>query len=180
MKKSNRSLRRRPLFTPVWLSLLGGLMFLLAVSWLWTSMGTVTVIFVRHADTVGHEDQRQLTEDGMQRAAALARLLQDVPLAAVYVNELSRTRATGEGVAKVTGAPLIELPSTASADLVRELKQHKGEIVLVVGHSNTVPELIRALGGTAEPISDTDFSQLLVLTTGLFDKTRVLRLNYEP
>ena len=180
MKKSNRSLRRRPLFTPVWLSMIGGLVFLLVGSWTWNSLGTVTVIFVRHADTTGSEAQRPLTAAGALRAESLAKMLQDVPLAAVYVNELPRTRATGQGVAALTGAELIEVPSADFDKLPGMIKRHKGEVVLVVGHSNTVPELIKRLGGESAEIGETDFSQLLILTTGLLESTRVLPLRYQP
>ncbi len=178
MKKSNRSLRRRPLFTPVWLSMIGGLVFLLAASWTWNSLGTVTVILVRHADTTGNEAQRPLTAVGALRAESLANILKDVPLAAVYVNELPRTRATGVGVAAITGAELIEVPTADFDKLPGLLKRHKGEIVLVVGHSNTVPELIERLGGKANTIEESDFSRLLILTTGLLESTRVLPLRY--
>jgi phosphohistidine phosphatase SixA len=178
VKKSNRSLRRRPLFTPVWLSMIGGLVFLLVASWTWNSLGTVTVILVRHADTTGSEAQRPLNAVGALRAESLANILQDVPLAAVYVNELPRTRATGAGVAAITGAELIEVPTADFAKLPGLLKRHKGEIVLVVGHSNTVPELVERLGGKAKTIEESDFSQLLILTTGLLESTRVLPLRY--
>ncbi|MGD8977247.1 MAG: phosphoglycerate mutase family protein [Gammaproteobacteria bacterium] len=180
MKKSHRSLRRRPLFTPVWLSLLSGVALLFAGGWVWNSLGTTTVILVRHAETVGDGPQRQLSPGGIERTAALAQMLENVSLSAVYVSELPRTRATGEIVAAATGAELIEMPAADAEELADRLRRRKGQTVLVVGHSNTLPVLIERLGGTPVAIDQDDHSQLLVLTTGWLERTRVLSLRYNP
>jgi len=180
MKKSYRRLRRRPLFTPVWLSLLGGIAFLLASGWVWNSLGTTTAILVRHAETDGVGAERQLSAEGLERATMLAAMLKDVPLSAIYMTELPRTRATGEAVATATGAELIEVPAADTAKLARLLKRRKDQVVLVVGHSNTLPDLIARLGGPPVSLDESDHAQLLVLTTGWLERTRVLPLRYGP
>lgn len=180
MKKSYRRLRRRPLFTPVWLSLLGGIAFLLASSWVWNSLGTTTAILVRHAETDGVGPERQLSAAGLRRATMLAEMLRDVPLTAIYVTELRRTRATGEAVATTTGAELIEVPAADTAKLARLLKRRKDQVVLVIGHSNTLPDLVARLGGPPTSLDESDHAQLLVLTTGWLERTQILALRYGP
>lgn len=180
MKKSYRRLRRRPLFTPVWLSLLGGIAFLLALSWVWNSLGTTTVILARHAETEGIGAERKLSAAGIARAKTLAAMLEDVPLTAIYISEYPRTRATGEVVAAATGGELVEVPAADTAKLARLLKGRKDQVVLVVGHSNTLPDLVARLGGRAISIDESDHAQVMVLTTGWLERTRILPLRYGP
>jgi phosphohistidine phosphatase SixA len=128
-----------------------------------------TVFFVRHAEKAAG-DNPPLTEQGLQRAADLARALHHVPLSAVFSTDLCRTAQTvgptaaqhGLSVQVVPlsgseltacepaiGAPLAPLPKAddAAADLVARLRAlPPGSTALVVGHSNTVPELLVGLG----------------------------------
>lgn len=180
MKKAHRTLRRRPLFTPVWLSLLSGVVLLLAGGWVWNSLGTTTAILVRHAETVGEGPQRQLSAFGIERTAALVKVLEDVSLGAVYVSEYPRSRSMGEAVSAATGAELIQVPADDTAGLADRVRRRKGETVLVVGHSNTLPDLIERLGGPPVMIGEDDHSRLLVLTTGWLERTRLLSLRYDP
>jgi len=180
MRKDHRSLRRRPLFTPVWLSAFGAIAAALVVVWLWGMAGVSTVIVVRHAEKVSSpETDPALSSLGVERAQALARVMRDVPLAAIYVSEFRRTRETAEPVAEAQGVEIIEVSADDSAGLLRRLGAHRGESVLVVAHSNTMPEIVAGLGGETRPIAEDEFSRLLIVTTGIFTRTRVLPLRYE-
>ena len=52
------------------------------------------------------------------------------------------------------------------------------KLSLVIGHSNTVPEIIRALGGEISDIDESDFSRLILVTGSRLGRVRVTSLQY--
>jgi broad specificity phosphatase PhoE len=117
-----------------------------------------------------------LSGAGMARANALAALLKDARITAVVTTEYKRTRQTGEPAARAAGLALTVIESKNSAGIIEKLKSAQGN-VLVVGHSNTVPELLKALGVT-EPvtIADDEFDALFVVTRS--SPPTLVRLRY--
>ena len=123
-----------------------------------------TFVIVRHAEK-GENDARDpsLSEAGKQRAQSLARLLANAPLTAAYATAYQRTQQTAQPVAKSHGIGVMtydaQLPANAFASILRA--SHNGTTVLVVGHSNTVPEIVAALSGTVVPaIADDEFDRI--------------------
>jgi phosphohistidine phosphatase SixA len=155
--------------------------------------GRVTTVFlVRHAER-GQEPAQDpaLTEAGRARAEALARLLSGAGVKAVYTSQFARTRQTGEPLAKLLGVPLSAVPLGVKPDRprevseqsIRELKDriegHAGDAVLVVGHTNSVPDLIRELGGDSVPAMDEGrYDDLFVVTVYAKGRAKVVHLKY--
>lgn len=129
------------------------------------------VVLVRHAEAAGEpRNDPPLTERGAARVQALAEALKHTRIGAAIVSSLARTRRTAEAVTAPRGlTPIVadisgglEEHLQAVADAVRA--QPTGTAVLVVGHSNTIPRLIAALGGPALPdLCHWEFSRLFVL-----------------
>jgi broad specificity phosphatase PhoE len=145
-----------------------------------------TVFLVRHAEKIVGGADPELSAAGRDRAEELARVLGDVPIRAVYASQFVRTRRTGEPLARelsleVTVAPIEgDVDAWAAGFAARLLKDHAGEAILVVGHSNTVPALMRALGATEAPeLAERDYDDLF-LVTRLGEVARVLRLHFGP
>jgi broad specificity phosphatase PhoE len=106
----------------------------------------LVVYAVRHAEKAGGSRDPELTPEGSARATELARVLADVPLAAVYSTQTVRTRSTAGPVAAAAGLAIeAYVPGQLSKLLAA---REEGGCVLVVGHSNTVPILLRGLGAT--------------------------------
>lgn len=101
------------------------------------------VYAVRHAEK-GAGDDPALTEAGTARVERLVAVLRDVELAAVYSTDTRRTRATAEPLAKGRKLEVTAYAPKAGA-LSKALAEQRGA-VLVVGHSNTIPALLRELG----------------------------------
>ena len=117
---------------------------------------TATYILVRHAEkaTAPAKDP-PLTEAGQQRAQRLAEGLKSTPLDAVYSSAYQRTRQTASPVAQAQRLTVIDYaPDDAAAFATRLRTSHPRGTVLVVGHSNTLPPLARALCNCA--IADMD------------------------
>ncbi len=118
----------------------------------------------------------ELSDVGKARANALAALLQDAKITAIFTTEYKRTRDTAQPLATATGIAAAAVDSKDAAGLIARVKASAGN-VLVVGHSNTVPDVIKALGVT-EPvaIADDQFDNLFVVIRGA--RPALLRLHY--
>jgi broad specificity phosphatase PhoE len=117
------------------------------------------VFVVRHAEKISEDDQR-LSEAGHSRAEKLARMLADSAISAIYATDTERARDTAAPLAGKLGLKVATYDTGAkmsgSVDarpFVATLRRdHPHDVVLVVGHSNTIPDLLQALG-CAEKIS---------------------------
>ena len=128
-------------------------------------------------DTVEVEDPG-LTARGRDRARRLAGLLTQAPLDAIYTTDYARTRRTARPVAEAAGVtPVVYDPSDLGG-LARELRDRVGR-VLVVGHSNTTPALVRNLTGrSVAPMSGSEYDRLYVVTVDTQGRVRSSRLHY--
>ena len=137
----------------------------------------VTVIFVRHAEKEAEpREDPPLSAAGRARAEALARALAPAGVTAVITTQFARTRQTAELLAGPLGlTPAVVAVTMDPADprridrryyerMADEILERRGETVLVVGHSNTIPEMIAALGGKAAPIDERTYDDLFVVT----------------
>jgi len=120
------------------------------------------VVFVRHADPAAGGTDPGLSAPGIKRAAALAQMLAGAGITAVFTSEMRRTKDTAAPLAHKLGlAPVVvnDNPQTAANQI-----KNAGQCVLVVGHTNTVPQMIKALGGPPDVVIGADeFDRLLVL-----------------
>lgn len=134
-----------------------------------------TVILVRHAEKAGKSGDVPLSEAGVQRAHELARVLAGVRIDAIYTTPYQRTRQTAAPVAGPRELVPLEIDPKDVAARIR--KDHAGQTVLVVGHSNTTPSVIRDLGVANPPeIPDSAYDDLFIVTIG--EKPTLLTLRY--
>ena len=163
----------------------------IGLAWFFELQATTTVIFVRHAEksALPAEDPG-LSDAGQRRASALARQLVDadvVPGAgvdAVYSTSFRRTVETAKPVADALNLPLLIYDAADTETIVDAIvKRHKGKIILVVGHSNTVPEMIANMGASKNvpAIAENEYDNIYLVTIPWFGKTKTIRLRYgEP
>jgi broad specificity phosphatase PhoE len=120
----------------------------------------LTVFLVRHAEKEKGDDPG-LTAVGEARAMALASTLGRKRITAIYSTDTKRTRATAAPIAEKLGVGVEIYDAKALSIFAQMLKRERG-VVLVVGHSNTTPELVTLLGGEAgKPIDEaTEFDRL--------------------
>jgi broad specificity phosphatase PhoE len=142
-----------------------------------------TIILVRHAEKGGEAGDRdpELTEAGRNRAQALARMLGDAGITTIYSTPFLRTRNTAAPLASRLGIEVTVTPITRTftEDMAATLRIHMGETVLVVGHSNTVPQLITALGvGPMDDLRDDEYSWLFVVTLEPGGEASLVKLRY--
>ena len=159
------------------------------LAWFFESQATTTVIFVRHAEkATAPADDPGLSEAGQRRAAELARQLVDADVVAgidaVYSTPFRRTEETARAVAEALDLSLVSYDAEDTESFIEELvRKHKGKIVLVVGHSNTVPLMIAGMGASKKvpPIAEDEYDNIYLVSIPWFGKTKTIRLRYgEP
>jgi broad specificity phosphatase PhoE len=140
----------------------------------------VMVLAVRHADIdiPPGSDDPELNAAGLVRADALAHVIGSSGVSTILVSRFIRTQQTVEPSARRLGVPPRIAP--AATTLARQARSGDlGPVVLVAGHSNTIPTFLTALGAPAEPvIGEREFDSLFVLMTRDGADALLLHLRY--
>ncbi len=147
--------------------------------------GPSMVVLVRHGEKAAEPaGDPPLSPAGQERAKALGDAMAGLQPSAIIVTATKRTTETASAVAAKTGLKpqVIELTGGGAAHIaavVDAVKKASG-VVLVVGHSNTIPAIVKALGGPAFPdICDASYANMFVLQLGMNGKpAQVVRAQY--
>lgn len=134
-----------------------------------TAVGPITAIFVRHAEKAATPaDDPPLTAPGEARARDLVDVVRDAHVDAIITTQYARTRGTAQPAAAALGITPEVVSATSPThvqDVTAAVRKHAGQTVLVVGHSNTVPAIIEALGGKRPTmICDLVYDNVFVVT----------------
>ena len=114
---------------------------------------------MRHLQKAAGDDPG-LTEEGQRNAARLADLLADDPPSAIYVSSTRRARETAAVLASRLGLTPKTYDPRDTPALISAAVAETGT-VLIVGHSNTVPEIVERLGGTRPAdLAESDFGDV--------------------
>ncbi len=129
------------------------------------------VYVVRHAETGSTATDPPLDAAGMARAMKLAMRLQNAGIAKIYASQYHRTRDTGMPVAVAAGITvevrMVDASNSATygAELNTAARDAMVPAVLIVGHSNTVPDTVKAISGVTVPaIAETEYDRLYTIT----------------
>ena len=138
----------------------------------------VRIALVRHAEkqTEPPADDPPLTPEGQARARALVDALPDVK--AILSTDTLRTRQTATPVAEATGLTIETMEPLDVAKIRTTADALDGGTLLVVGHSNTLPELLHALAGATVDVPETAYGDLFIIH--LADPPKLERLRFGP
>ena len=147
---------------------------------------TTTIILVRHAEkAAAPADDPPLTAEGEARAAALVRAVRGAGIGVIYSTPFKRTQGTAAPVASSLGIPVTSFHPSAGARSYGELyaaeilAKHRGKVVLVVGHSNTLPGIATALGARdVPPIPESDYTNLFIVSVPETGEVRIIRAEF--
>jgi broad specificity phosphatase PhoE len=151
------------------------------------SVQAQTLVLVRHAEKAAlPAADPPLTAEGRARAEALVGVLRHARISSILTSQFVRTRETAAPLAAQAGVA-VQQASTAGgmvqhiATLVAMARRAPPEsTVVVVGHSNTLPELARALGHPAPAIGDCEYDGLMVIRLGAAAPSVVVARYGEP
>jgi phosphohistidine phosphatase SixA len=136
------------------------------------------VYVVRHAEKEqGDGDDPGLTPAGQARAAALVAELPVEDVVAIYSTDFLRTQATVRPLATATGVKITSYDPADNAGLVASIHALGPGVVVVAGHSNTVPGILAVLGvNEMVSIEDDQYGDLYVVILGARDSGADARL----
>jgi broad specificity phosphatase PhoE len=151
-----------------------------------------TVFLIRHAEKEDEPSKDPpLKKEGVARSKELARLLWGAGIKAIFTSQAIRTKQTAAPLATKLGltATAISLKTNPSnprqiaeestTEVVNKILEAPGENVLVVGHSNSIPDVIKMLGGDVVPtIDERKFDDLFVVTVYAKGKAKVTQMKY--
>ena len=119
-----------------------------------------TLYLVRHAEKQTDSNDPSLTYCGQQRALQLASILSKTPIEQVYSTSYKRTMQTANPTAKKHNTS-IKFYSPSDLEQFSTLLKHYQKNALVVGHSNTTPQLASLLSGKEiAPLTEKDYQML--------------------
>ena len=158
----------------------------IGLAWFFESQATTTVIFIRHAEKdLTQLDNPGLSDQGRVRVAELTRQLIDADVVAgidaIYSTSYRRNTETVQPLAKILKLEINYYNPTENEEVLENiLDNHKGKIILVVAHSNTVPILIADLGASKNvpPIAEHEYDNIYIVSIPWFGKTKTIRLRY--
>jgi broad specificity phosphatase PhoE len=190
MKKDHVGFQRRPFLTPIWLTVLAvvlGFSFMVFAAWVWGTADSTTIIVIRHAEKDVNADpvDPPLSAAGVARAELLSQMFGDTKslghLDAIYISPALRNRLTVAPLAARLGirATVVAADDVKSVTR-RALNEHSGGRVLVVGHTDTVPQIVAALSGypTIPAIAEHEYGTMYIITVPRIGHANLLRLNY--
>ncbi|MBT0608618.1 SixA phosphatase family protein [Aequorivita echinoideorum] len=133
-----------------------------------TQPETSTYYLMRHAEKVrtnAYDEDPNLSIEGLQRSKRWATHFETIPLDAVYATKYIRTKQT---VSTIAQQKQITIQTYVPERLFSEkfLANTRGKNILIVGHSNTIPQLANQLIGEEkyENMDDSDNSTLFIVT----------------
>lgn len=143
---------------------------------------TTTFIVLRHAEKADNSKDTNLSADGLIRADELQKTLGPVNVNAIYSTPYNRTKQTATPLATKKGITITEYAvNKPYEEFVNELiAAHHGQTVVIIGHSNTVPEILKALSQNTFTVSigENQFDNLFVVSLNDGQKPEVVTMKY--
>ena len=170
-------------------AVLGAICFAIFATCMPADAGAQQLVFVvRHAEKIDNSADAVLSAAGETRAQRLAEMLAAASIAIIYTTQYQRTVQTAAPLAKRLGIDTNIVPAKETETLLAKIRTHgktfgnalgKSRAVLVVGHSNTVPAILKGLGHTADiVIADDEFDNLFAIIVQPAGPPMLMRLKY--
>jgi len=152
------------------------ILLLIVTLFLTNPPSTTTYYLVRHAEKACEDcGTCGLSPEGSIRAIALANYLSDKGIDTVFASQCLRTISTAQPIAKRQGEKVSTYHTDNLNTFINSLSTINNKDVLVVGHSNQIPMMVKALSGKRVYISDSDFDNIYVITKSSVSKKGSLK-----
>lgn len=148
------------------------------------AQSATVVLVVRHAERVPGSGDPPLSDVGQARAADLADIGKLTGISAIVTTQLQRTRQTAAPLAEALKITPVVVPTQQdlakhAAEVAAAVRQQAGKTILVVGHSNTVPGIVAALGGPKiADLCEPEYDSLITLILDAGGSVRMVRTRF--
>ena len=143
------------------------------------SYGKFTIVLVRHAEKVDNSKDSKLNEDGEVRAKKLAEILKTFKADKVYSTNYIRTKDTVKPYKDKMKAVMETYDAAKQSDLLAKIKTKRVRNSLIVGHVNTIPEMINKIAKLdLKNYGEGEYDNLIVIKTDFRGKGKVHFFKY--
>ena len=179
VKRKKRQLRRI-IFALIFIG------FATLLSWFFESQATTTVLLTTHTQINSDlKSNSGLNKEGVKRADKLQEMLQSIDiitgLDAIYATPLRATQETAEPLSRSLNIPVNIIEAQDVDGLIDIImSKHKGKIILVVTHPDTLLKLVIELQGSKKIDQRTvdELNKVFVVSVPWFGKVKTLQLQY--
>ncbi len=144
--------------------------------------GTTTFVLVRHAEKVDDSYDPDLADEGYERASVFERMFREVDFDAVYSTPFIRTRETARPISERHTLEIMEYDHRDPEGVTAEwMEKHRGQYVLVAGHSNSTPMFANALlqrEHFTEKFDESDYGNILIITVSSTDERMLFHIRF--
>jgi phosphohistidine phosphatase SixA len=150
------------------------------LAWARPALAQEAIYIVRHAERADQSADSGLSTEGVGRSYKLRDMLHDAGITRIFTTELRRTIETAAPLAAAGHVTPQSIPGTDVEALASRITAADArDRVLVVGHSNTVPALLRALHvDAAITIADDAYDNLFIVVPQRDGRPVMLRLKF--
>ena len=154
-------------------------LFMLLASLCAVAQNSGKVFAVRHAEKQSNDKDTPLSDLGKTRADCLAQTLKDAHITTILTTQYTRTKQTAEPTAREMNVKLTSLDAKSNDEVVKQAKAAtQSGNVLIVGHSNTIPDIVAALGAPKPTIGDDAYDLLFIVDEA--SPQRLTTIHYCP
>jgi broad specificity phosphatase PhoE len=132
---------------------------------------TYTVYLTRHFEKAQRTNDPELSIKGQKQAEVFASLLDNKPITAVYSTKYKRATASIKPLAARLNLTIQEYEPSDASYLIDKVTENQQDQV-IVGHSNTIPDLVRRLGGQSQRIADSEYGIVFAVSITLLEGER--------
>lgn len=140
-----------------------------------------TIILVRHAEKDNDGTKNPpLIEAGLIRAQALADMLRETKIQALYSTNYIRTTSTLAALAEQKQLTIKKYTAFDFDELKQLCDTHAGETIVISGHSNNIPWIVNMLTGegSLSDFDEKDYDNLIIVSLSKSGKGKFIHLNY--
>ena len=131
-----------------------------------------TIYLTRHFEKVSDVPDPDLTAKGQKQAEIFVSLLDNKPITAIYSTNYKRTMQSAIPLANTLNLTVQNYdPRTPEAIIAKVTNEQTAQVI--VGHSNTIPDLVRRLGGQAQDLAESDYGLVFAVTITLLEGQRI-------
>ena len=133
---------------------------------------TYTVYLTRHFEKTKEPNDPKLTEKGNKQAEIFASLLDNKPISTIYSTDYRRTILSAKPLATTLNLVIEKYDPRKPDALINRVTANLQDQV-IVGHSNTIPDLVTRLGGLSQLLSESDYGLVFAVSITMLEGVRI-------
>ncbi|MEO8149044.1 MAG: phosphoglycerate mutase family protein [Bacteroidia bacterium] len=134
---------------------------------------STTIYLVRHAEKVDNSTNSPLSATGLQHANVLRDTLMNKSIDTIFASTFLRTQQTAQPLSTAINKSMVIYNKDTSIQFVNSIRNLRGKDILVVGHSDNIPQMVITLTDSIVEIPDSVFNTMFIVKIKRFPSKRI-------